>query len=687
MLPADSDKQELLLNRLHEQGFGGMATNVPFQNSYVENEENWNACVDSVRRARKMGMTLWLYDEKGYPSGNAGGITLRDHPEWEARGLLCTRADSTGGQVAMDVPPGTLVKAAAFPLQGGAIDLDKQVDVSSGIADGNLNWTAPEGSWRVLVITEDRLYEGTHATSNYAAAMPYINLLMKEPTDKFISVTHAAYAQRLGDNLGETFVATFTDEPSLMSVFMEKKPWRPLPWSAGFSGEFKTRRGYEIEPLIPALFAEAGPSGSRARYDFWLTVAELVSENFFGQIQTWCRDHNILSGGHLLSEENILSHVPFYGDFFKCARRLDAPSIDCLTSLPHEVPWYIARLLGSVADLEGCAETMSETSDHVQRHRWPEDTRPIRLVSEEEIRGTINRQIVNGITTFTSYYSFAGLSDDQLRRLNTWVGRCTGAMRGGRKTADVAVLYPVESLWPHFEPSTRWCEEAPQPAWKIEQAYRSVSDALYRANRDFTYIDSETLVNGTVENGTLKYRGLAWRAIVLPRVDTLPQQAWDKLAEFWRSGGVVIAIGAMPANNEREFPAPDTQRIAKEIFGDAPQPGKVCESPSRGAAVYVAADDSHAAAETVPAILEPLVVPDLRVEPTASPIRYTHRLISGKNVYMIINESALTWEGKLTFAMAGPGKQFNPATGEATAIDGKDARVNVEGFGALLFEF
>ncbi|MEK6661218.1 MAG: hypothetical protein AABY63_04975, partial [candidate division NC10 bacterium] len=51
---------------------------------------------------------------------------------------------------------------------------------------------------------------------------------------------------------------------------------------------------------------------------------EELSENFFGQIQERCRRFNIPSGGHLLMEEGLVAHVPLYGDFFRCIRRLDA---------------------------------------------------------------------------------------------------------------------------------------------------------------------------------------------------------------------------------------------------------------------------------------------------------------------------------------------------------------------------
>ena len=62
--------------QLQAQGFGGVVCNVSFD-QYLESEAKWEAFTRAVNEAKKAGMALWLYDERGYPSGNAGGITLR----------------------------------------------------------------------------------------------------------------------------------------------------------------------------------------------------------------------------------------------------------------------------------------------------------------------------------------------------------------------------------------------------------------------------------------------------------------------------------------------------------------------------------------------------------------------------------------------------------------------------------
>jgi hypothetical protein len=687
--PDQPKAQDQYISRLSTQDFGGVVCNVSFD-QYLESDTKWLAFVRAVKEAKKAGFAMWLYDERGYPSGNAGGITLRDHPEWEARGLLVTDTESQGGPVTLELPPGKLVLAGAFEVHDGNIDITKKMDLTAQVHDGRLSWQAPVGHWHVMAITENRLYEGTHAEGNLHAKMPYINLLMPEPTARFIDVTYGGYAKHLGDDLGKYFMATFTDEPSLMSLFLRPMPYRPLPWASNLPTEFRKRRGYSLDTaMLPALVVDAGPAGEKIRYDFWLTIGELVSENYFGQIQTCCRQHGVPSGGHLLAEEGIVGHVPLYGDFFRCIRRLDAPSIDCLTSVPAEVPWFIARLLSSAAELEGRPIVMSETSDHSQRYRPAGDQRPRRAVTEAEIRGTCNREIVAGINCITSYYSFTDLSDEQLCRINEWVGRCCTALRGGHQVADIAVLYPTESLWTQFVPSSHWTREAVAAA-RIESLYRSAAESLFASQRDFTFIDSRALGEATVKSSSLVHGQLRWRVVVLPGADTMPLAAWENLTKFVRQGGAVIALGALPANSESEFPSAYVQALAKEIFGESGAESlSVREPQSRvnaagGTGIYL----PLGLESLLPLVLDGLLEPDVKVAEAKSPLRVTHRRLDEREVYFVINDSAEPWTGQVDFAASGIGERWNSATGQrAESLTASAAQLSLEPYGAAIFRF
>ncbi len=677
--PDEPTAQDKLLQTLAAQGFGGFAGNVAFD-GYVDDETKWPAFLRGVRLARAAGMALWLYDECGYPSGSARDLTLRGHPEWAARGLLVAETNSHGGAVELALPPGRLVLAAVLPRRRGMVALGELRDLAASVAGGRLTWQAPAGDWLVVAMTDDLIYEGTHAAVSLAFKKPCINLLMPEPTARFLAVTHDRYAERLGRDLGRCFTATFTDEPSLMNLWMRPMPYRVLPWSETLAAEFRKRSGVGLLPLLPALVAEAGPQGARARYDFWNTVADLVAENYFGQIQSWCRRHKLASGGHLLMEEGLAAHVPLYGDFFRCARRLDAPGMDCLTSLPPEAPWSIARLIGSIADLEERPVTMCEVSDHCQRYRPGGDQRPVRTVTEEEIRGTCNRLLWGGINTLTSYHAFQGLGDEALRRLNRHVGRCSTMLAGGPQVCDIAVLYPIESIWPKFIPA-RHGATGEAAALGIESVFRRVSDVLYGANRDFTYVDARALGEARVRDDALAHGDLCWRVLVLPAVDTLPLAAWENVARFWRKGGVVIAVGALPANSEREWPSPRVQAIALELFGAGEAP---CLATNAAGGVGVALPAGLAA--LVPKALDALLERDAACADARAPVRITRRRVDGHDVYFAINDGDAAWGGELRFCGTGVSEQWDPATGAMTPL-GAGARVPVQlaPYGALLF--
>ena len=680
-LPDAPEQQDSLLSTLVSQGFGGMATNVSFD-GYVESERNWESFVSGVRKAHEAGMSLWLYDERGYPSGTAGGITLRDHPEWEARGLFVSELEaSQDGTVELDLPPGTVVRASAYPRTPTGIDVRGGRDLGESCDGGRLSWRPPAGEWYVFVTAEGRLYENTHAAVSLHDKLPYINLLMPEPTARFIEVTHAQYASRLGEDLGRLFVATFTDEPSLMSRFFRPTPYRVLPWAPNLPGEFLRRRGYELRPVVPLLVV-AGEGGAKVRHDFWLTVAELVSEGFFGQIRAWCREHGLASGGHLLLEEPLTDHVALYGDFMRCARLLDAPSIDCLTSIPAQVPWRIARLISSAAELNGSHVTMCETSDHAQRYRGGGDKRPVRVVSEDEIRGTCNRLILGGITTITSYYSFAGLSSAQLRRTNTWVGRCCTMLAGGHQVTDIAVVYPVESVWPRFRPARNGPTDS-AAALEVQRIYSSTADMLFSTRRDFTFVDSATLCTAEAADGAFRHRDHRWRVLVLPMADTLPLAAWETIVRFWRSGGVVISLSALPANSAEEFPCARVQGMAEEMFGGGTGP-RVSTNAAGGVGVFL----PSGAEALLPVVLDGVLEPDVSVAGPGSPLRTTHRRIDGWEVYFLVNDSDAVCEATVAVAAEGQGEYWDPATGRVSAIDaGTDVPVALGPFGAAILRY
>ncbi len=71
------------------RGFAGIVGNIPYNWDFPGDEEGWKSTEAGFREYIRRGMKTWIYDEKGYPSGTAGGYVTENHPEFVAKGLYC----------------------------------------------------------------------------------------------------------------------------------------------------------------------------------------------------------------------------------------------------------------------------------------------------------------------------------------------------------------------------------------------------------------------------------------------------------------------------------------------------------------------------------------------------------------------------------------------------------------------
>lgn len=151
--------------KLEKQGFAGIVGNIPYGPHYPDDPKEWEDAEKGFRDYIRRGMKTWIYDEKGYPSGSAGGVVLERHPDRpgiQAVGLYCYEYWRTlTGPISYraDVPGDKLEYAMLLPLDGG-----EAIDVTSCQNEqGTLYMEIPEGSYHLFMMSSRRLFDGTHA--------------------------------------------------------------------------------------------------------------------------------------------------------------------------------------------------------------------------------------------------------------------------------------------------------------------------------------------------------------------------------------------------------------------------------------------------------------------------------------------------------------------------------------------
>ncbi|MGQ9607954.1 MAG: glycosyl hydrolase [bacterium] len=663
-------------------GFGGVVANVSF-NNYLESEVAWEKFLKCINDFKSQDLLFWIYDEKGYPSGKAGGLVLKDHPEYEALGVICAKTNGVG-TIHHKMPVGekivgSPIYAVAVPIRDSKYDLDNMVVLTDQASKNSseLVWNADDEQWCILSFHLNRMYEGTHCVANYSDTLPYINIMDHDAVSRFIELTHEAYKRHCGNAMKGYVQAFFTDEPSLMTLYLKKDEnlLPPIPWSRNFADEFKARWGYDIIPELPYIFFDIGEKSIYRRLHFWNTVAQLIEKNFYGQIQDWCRSNNIASSGHALCEEQIFWHAAFEGDLYRDLRCMDIPGIDILSSNPtnlaRAIQIPIPKFVSSVAHMAGNKLCMSETSSFVERlNNLP--------CSFEQKLGTINWQYVLGLTCITSYYGINefDLEKGELNTFNEHIGRLGLMLTGGKHVADIAVFYPIHSFWGAYTPTNGIAYEPPfgDRAQKINSEFGQLSLELITNQRDFDYIDDQAILESHLEDACMKISGECFKCIILPNCWIIPADVYQKIERFANSGGYVIMLGELPSIGVTEEETIKIREISSKLSGSVNV--MIAESVS-----------------DVIRIINATIEPDFSLNEPCSELLYLHRKKDDKDIYFVSNSRNESVNRKITLICTGTPKLYHPTTGEVSSIsyEMKDNKtiidMNLKPFEGILIVF
>jgi hypothetical protein len=219
-------------------------------------------------------------------------------------------------------------------------------------------------------------------------------------------------------------------------------------------------------------------------------------------------------------------------------------------------------------------------------------------------------------------------------------------MSGGKRASRIAVYYPIESLWAKYRPIPFWLRDwdnvqgGDDAAQHLNRLFDDVSFTLYDNHWEFSYIDAKGIIDNDLLNRDV---------LVLPGVETIPVEAMEKIAEFCKKGGKVIGLESLPFNSLTGFPSGTIKTLVSGM-------------PERN--VYFEPAFNR---DNFECILKESVKKELTISPKEN-ILYSHKLIDGKNVYLITNDNSQHKE--LIVEASGRSMMvWNPQTGNVTPLN------------------
>jgi len=628
------------LDRIKTMGFSGVMLEAGYGMSAKYLSPEWFSLVKvAIDEAKSRGMKVWIEDEGKYPSGFAGGKFSNERPDLKMQGLVITeRFDVKGGEKIEKKLPWYAMSAVAYNNDDKS---SKILDVTSGA----LNWTAPEGSWRIFIAGHRFRSSVTRSVNNptrgkdtTASLMDYLNPLA---TRQFIDWTHAEYKKAFGDEFGKTFMGFMGDEPDFAYT----------PWTPKIIDEFKKRKGYDVSPWLASFFVpQLSEEAKRAKADYWDVWSDLFRDNFFTVQADWCKENNIEYIVHLNHEDQLPGLIRSSGDFFKNMRNVAVPGVDAIWAqiwIDHVADY--PKLASSAAHLYGKPRAFTESfaaftnRPSVSQAKWVLDYQMVRGINSVQVMfmsastprepvapaaGTQPRpanQVARPLSFFLT---------DTFPPVAQYINRASYLLSLGRPAASIGLYFPSLSMWYGDNESNTSLLE--------------ISRQLMENHHDFDFVDEQALTSLLkIESGGLKnLSGQVYRTIIIPSISVISDASIRKLEQFASAGGKVIFAGNLPG------------LVVNENFTNA------SNLPDIPWALQVNAGTNS------DVFLDIIQQSDFKPDKTLPQVKYLHRTWKDADLYFIFNESKEPVFFNASFGEKGKKQTWDAATGVISKIKG-----------------
>jgi len=525
----------------------------------------------AVQESARLGLDVWIYDEFAWPSGNARNHVQEVDPEFRMRVLSAFSYDVAGGGTCLLEPdwgasgfyrdesghsrpistylfPSTdseanrlyfvprIERVVAVPVEGGIEQVVRAMNITAGVEDLTVRWTAPAGRWKVRVLL----------SRDFGSLIDHLN---PRAVRTFLDLCHEKYKRYVGDYFGATLKGFFSDETRMFRDTQHRFNEPTIVWTLGMFERLERAGIGNIDATMAAVFSDLQtPDVQALRVPFWNTVTDFYADAFYRQITGWTRANGLVYTGDCFSEDT--NSLAYLGDYFKCVSAYDRPGLDAL-GLPawaHKELYKSPKFPSSVAHMKG--ETTRCLCEGPGLLGWGATMEQMRRVTDWLYVFGINALVPNALMYTITHeqlyetpsYFFQWTLWPYYGDWDAYVKRLGYTLTRGRHEVSVAVLYPAQTQFARNQPvrptaGVRFGED-PSVKTVVDVAY-----GLLRRQIDFDYIGGDFLDYQDVSSGTITIGQARVNVLVLAGIESLPPKTLQKITDFVKGGGTVLAVG------------------------------------------------------------------------------------------------------------------------------------------------
>lgn len=493
--------------------------------------QNWYDLFQyTVKKGKELGLNVWIYDENSYPTGFAGGHVPDQMPESYNQGqmLQMVKADT--------LPQDTKDILVYLKEEGG-----KFTDITSRISQEQ----GKSGKY-LLFIKE---YYAKQAAMVGPPDFPYVDLMVKGVTQKFIDVTFKGYEKVAGNEFGKTVPGVFSDEPSIPALGKGNIRWTPDLFTV-----FKQTWGYGLEENLPSLFEETG-DWKKVRHNYMTVLSQLFIDRWSKPMYDYTEKHNLKWTGHYWEHgwpnpNDVPDNMAMYAWH-------QYPGIDMLFNQFDDVSpnaqfgnIRAVKELASVANQLGKKRTLSETYGGGGWELTFKDMK--RLGDWEYVLGVnlltqhLSMMTLTGARKYDYPQSFSYHTPwwPYYKSLNQYFSRLSLALSHGKQQNKVLIIEPTTSAWMYVSRARN-----NDRFFEIGKEFQAFVTRLEKAQAEYD-LGSENIIkdHGKVEEGKFLVGERAYTTVVIPPgMDNIDLSTFKLLKEYINKGGKVIQFEKLKA--------------------------------------------------------------------------------------------------------------------------------------------
>jgi hypothetical protein len=513
------------MKKFKEGGLGGVFVH-PRPGLITEYiSEDWHHLFDyTVQKGKELGMKVWIYDENSYPSGFAGGHVPAEMPDSYSHGT------GLGWKIQDTLKTDTSKYEVVLKLENY-----QYTDITSKLEQ-------EQGKTGKFY-----LFSKTYSKKGYwMGNFPYVDLLYKGVTEKFLEITMKGYEKYNKADFGNTLPGIFTDEPNLEAALESRKSYR---WTPDLYDEFQKRWGYDLKVNLPSLVDETG-NWKKVRHDYYTVLLEMFIDRWAKPWNKYCEVNNLAWTGHYWEHgwpkpTDGMDESAFY--------------------LYHQMPGV--DMLGNTYSQGGQGDQFGNTRAIRELHSAANQAGHNRMLSETyggagwEINFTNYKRLVdwqvvlgvNFVNQHLSYFTIKGVRKfdyppsftyhepwwENYKPFGDYLGRISMAMSSGEQINKTVVLQPNTTAWSYFsrKNSNPFIDS-------IQVKFKSFVYQLERAHYEYD-LGSELVMKtiGSVKNGKLVIGKRSYGLVVIPAyMENLEQNSYTLLKQYLLEGGKILSF-------------------------------------------------------------------------------------------------------------------------------------------------